>query len=62
MLAKFEFDSVCDAEKVYSKVFKEIGYRGGTSRNEDRIEVYESCSDPHRVRDICEANGGTATR
>ena len=60
MLAKFEFDSICDAEEVYSRVYSEIGYRGGTSRYGDVIEVYESCSDPRRVRDICVANGGKA--
>lgn len=60
MLAKFEFDSICDAEEVYSRVFSEIGYRGGTSRFEEMIEVYESCSDPRKVRDICVANGGKA--
>lgn len=58
MLAKFEFNSVSEAEKVYSKVFEEVGYRGGTSREEHCIEVYESCFDPNKVREICTSNGG----
>ena len=58
MLAKFEFKSVSEAEKVYSRVFEEVGYRGGTSREEDCIEIHESCFDPKRVKEICTSNGG----